>query len=55
MDGPRDDHTEWRKSYGIAYIKKKKYKWAYLQNWSRPTDLEKNFIVTKGEKQGGEG
>jgi len=38
MDGPRDCHTNWGKSekekYHLyeEYIKKKWYKWAYLQN-----------------------
>ena len=47
MDGPRDDHTKWSKSdrerqvaYGIAYMRNLKwYKWTYVQNRSRPTDI----------------
>ena len=51
MDGPGDYHTNWGKSererqiisYDIAYmrnLKKKWYKWTYLQNRNRLTDLE---------------
>ena len=60
MDGPRDCHTEWSKSdrereiwYDIAYMqnlkKKKWYKWTYLQNRNRLTDLENKLMVTGGE------
>ena len=53
-DGPSDCHTEWTKSdrkaifYGITYVwnlKKKWYKWTYLQN--RVTDGENKLMVTK--------
>ena len=56
-DGPRDCHTEWSKSdterqisYDISYIlhPKKEYKWTYLQNRSRITDVENKFMATKG-------
>ena len=30
--------------------KKKLYKWTYLQNKNRLTDLENKLMVTKGEK-----
>ena len=51
MDGPRDDHTKWSKSererqipYDIDYMWnlkfKKRYKWTYLQNRNRLTDIE---------------
>ena len=49
MDGPGDYHTEWSKSdrereisYDIAYMQNliKWYKWTYLQNRNRLTDLE---------------
>ena len=49
MDGPRDCNTEWSKSdrerqisYDIAYMwnLKKEYKWTYLQNRNRVTDVE---------------
>ena len=55
MDGPRDCHTEWSKSdrqisYDIAYMwnLKKGYKWTYLQNKNRVTDVEKKLMVTRG-------
>ena len=60
MDGPRDCHTEWSKSdrerqtsYDIAYmwnLKKKWYKWTYLQNRNRVTYVQNKLMVTKGEK-----
>ena len=49
MDGSRDCHTDWSKShrerqisYDIAYIRnlKQGYKWTYLQNRNRVTDVE---------------
>ena len=61
MDGPRDDHTKWSKSdgggqisYDITYMwnLKKWYKWTFLQNRNRLTDLENKCMVTKGERQG---
>ena len=35
-------------------LKKKRYKWTYLQNRNRPTDIdrENKLMVTKGERQG---
>ena len=57
MDGPRDCHTEWSKSdrkrqisYDIAYMwnLKKGYKWTYLQNRNRVTDVENKLKVTRG-------
>ena len=57
MDGPRDSHTEWSKSdterqisYDIAYMwdLKKGYKWTYLQNQNRVTDIENKLMVTGG-------
>ena len=57
VDGPRDYHTEWSKSdteiqmsYDIAYMWNLKigYKWIYLQNRSRVTDVENNLMVTRG-------
>ena len=62
MDGPRDYHTKSSKpdrerqvSYDIAYIwnMKKRYKWTYLQNRNRLTDIENKLTVTKGERGGG--
>ena len=43
-------------SYDIAYMwnLKKWYKWTYLQNRNRVTDVENKLTVTKGER-GGEG
>ena len=49
IDGPRIFHTEWNKSgrerqiYYIVYVWNillKIYKWAYLQNRNRATDVE---------------
>ena len=38
----------------ITYIwnLKKVYKWTYLQNRNRPTDIENKFMVTKSESMG---
>ena len=61
MDGLRDCHTEWSKSdrerqisYDTASMQylKKVYKWVYLQNRNKITDVENKFIVTKGERGG---
>ena len=58
MDGPRDYHTKWSKSdrerqilYDITYMWniKRWYKWIYLQNRKRLTDMENKLMVTKGE------
>ena len=60
MNGPRDYHIKWgnpdRKrqiSYDIAYIHKLKniYKWTYLQNRNKLTDIENKRIVTKGDER----
>ena len=58
MEGPRDCHTEWSKSdterqisYDITYmwnLKKKGYKWTYLQNRSRVTDVGNKLMVPRG-------
>ena len=54
MAGPRDFHTEWSKvrqrEYDIAYIWNitKDYKWTYLQNRSRVTDVENKLTVNRG-------
>ena len=62
MDGPRDYHTKWSKSdrerqisYNITYMCKLKkwYKWNYLQNRNRLTDIENKLMVTKGDSRGG--
>ena len=55
MDKPRDYHTKWGKSDKDKYhmillicgIWKKSYKWIYLQNRNRPTDIENKCMVTK--------
>ena len=57
MDGPRGSHTELSKSdrerqiYDITYMwnLKKGYKWTYLQNRNRVTDVENKLMVTKGK------
>ena len=57
MDGHRDCHTEWSKSdrerqisYDITYMwnLKKGYKWTYIQNRNRVTDVENKLMVTGG-------
>ena len=57
MDGPRDYNTKWSKSdkerqtsYDIAYMwtLKKWYKWTYLQNRNRVTDVENKLMVRGG-------
>ena len=62
FDGPGDYHTKWNKSdrerqisYDINYIwnLKKWYKWTYLQNRNRLTDIANKLMVTKGERWGG--
>ena len=59
MNGPREYYTKWNKSYrerqtsyDITYTwnLKKWYKWTYLQNINRLTDMEKKLEVTKGER-----
>ena len=53
MDGPRDCHAEWSKSgrqrqisYDIAYMwnLKKWYKWTYLQDRNRVTDVGYSLV-----------
>ena len=56
MNEPRDDHTKWSKSEKDKYYNgdmwniKKWYKWIYLQNRNRLTDLENKLRVTKRER-----
>ena len=63
MDGPRDFYTKWSESererlsqkeilHGIVYMwhLKKWYKWTYLQNRNRLTDIENKLMVTKEEE-----
>ena len=61
MDGPTDYHTEWSKSdretqisYDITFMwnLKKCYKWTYLQNRNRLTDIENKLVVAKGVRGG---
>ena len=58
MNGPRNCHTEWNKSdkerqisYDIIYMwnLKKGYKWTYLQDRNRGTDVENKLMVTRGK------
>ena len=62
MDRPRHYHIKWSKSdrqrpvlYDIAYLlnlgKKKGYKWTYLQNRNRPTDMENKLVLTKRDSR----
>ena len=58
-DGPRDDHTKSSKSdrerqisYDSTYTEYKKiYKWTYLQNRNRLTNIEKNLWSPKGKEK----
>ena len=57
MDETRDRHTKTERerkiSYNITYmwnLKKKWYKWIYLQSRIRLTDIENKCIVTKKER-----
>ena len=58
LDGPRDSHTEWSKSdkerqisYDIAYMwnLKSGYKWTYLQNRNRVTDIKNKLMINGGK------
>ena len=61
MDGP-GHYIKWNKSdrerkmsYDITCmwnVKKKWYKWTYLQSRNRLTDVENKLVVTKGEGGG---
>ena len=47
-----EGQTERQMSYDIAYmcnlkLKKKWYKWTYLQSKHRPIDIKNKFMVTK--------
>ena len=61
MHGLREYHTKWSKPdgerqipYDIAYMRNLKtwYKWTYIQNRNRSTDIENKPMVTKGERWG---
>ena len=56
MDGPRDYHTKWVKSDRgrqiLDYVTymwnlNKWYKWTYLQNINRLTEIENKLMATK--------
>ena len=59
MDGPGDYHTKWSKSdwerqisYDITYmwnLTKKWYKWTFLQNRNRLTDIENKHDYQRGK------
>ena len=58
-DWPKDYHIKSDKerqiSYGITYMSNLKnnwYKWTYLWNRNRLTDIENKLMVTKGESGG---
>ena len=62
MDGPRHYHTKWSKSDSERQVSycitnmwnlKKRYKWTYLQNRNRLTDIENKLMATKGEREEG--
>ena len=64
-DGPRDYHTEvsevsevkkdkYHMTSFIEWNLKKWYRWTYLPNRNRFTDLEKKHMVIKGERVGGD-
>ena len=61
IDEPRDCHTEWNKSdrerqilYDVTYMwnLKQWYKWSYLQNRNRATNVKSKLIVIGGERGG---
>ena len=62
MDGPGHYHTKWSKTEKNKHhmisltcrIHPKWYKWTYLQNRNRLTDLENEFMVNTGEAGGRE-
>ena len=58
MDGPRNYHTKWSKSDKDKYhtisftygILKKWYKWTYLLDRKRLTDIQNKFMATIKER-----
>ena len=60
ISGGESGRGEWGRGstkgveYEITYTwnLKKRYKWTYLQNRNRPTDIENKLMVTKGENEG---
>ena len=60
MDGPTGYHTKWTKKEEGNIIwchlhgeSKNWYKWTYLQNRHRFTDIQNKPMVTKGERKWG--
>ena len=61
MDPTTDDHTKWSQSEKDKYRMtspiggnlKKWYKWTFLQNKNRLTDIKNRLVVAKGEGGGG--
>ena len=60
VDGPRNQHTKWSKSqtegqisYDTTYMwnVKKWYKWTYLQNRNRLTDIDNKLTLTRRERE----
>ena len=45
----RKTNSIWYHLY-VESKKKKRYKWTYIQNRNRPTDIESKLIVIKGER-----
>ena len=63
MNRPRVNHIKWNKSererqisYDSTYMWNLKnwYKWTYLQNRNKFTDIESKFMVTKGGRVRGD-
>ena len=63
MDRPRVNHIKWSKSererqisHDITYVCNLKnwYKWTYLPNRNKFTDIESKFMVTKEDGVGGD-
>ena len=55
MDGPRDDtksERERQMSYHLYVESKTWYKWTYLQNRNRLTDIEKRLVGAKAGQVG---
>ena len=61
MNGSRVYHIKGNKwdrerqiPYDVTYMwnLKKRYKWMYIQNRNRPTDIEHKLMIAKGEGLG---
>ena len=63
VDRPTEYHPKWSKPDKGKYhmislicgIIKKWYKWSYIQNKNRPTDIENKLMVTTIKRERGEG